>query len=361
MDEVSSRTRAVKSPYWVVPYCVRWCLAAAAWCGLLASTVVAGAELERFEYSQRHMGQAIKLVLYAASSEVANKGAETVYARFAELDGKLSDYQEQSELSRLSRSAGSGRAVEVSDDLWQVLVRARKLSLASDGAFDITVGPVIRLWRRARRQNELPSEPMLREAQQAVGFQALELDAGPRTAKLTRPGMRLDLGGIAVGFALDESLALLKQQGLPCAMIDASGDILAGDPPPGRAGWRVGVPGLASDQVTLFVELAHASITTSGDSAQHLNLNGRRYSHIIDPRTGQALTTPSSVTVIARDGITADSLATAVCVLGPEAGLKLIAQTPGAAARIEQLVEGQVEVTESKGWRLFIQPRKGMP
>ena len=162
--------------------------------------------------------------------------------------------------------------------------------------------------------------------------------------------MRLDFGGIAKGYAADEALAVLRQHGIRSALVAAAGDIAVADPPPGQAGWRVEVGAIdvthAPPPRTLW--LRRSAVATSGDVFQRLEIGGRRYSHILDPRTGIGLTDHSLVTVVARDATTADSLATAVSVLGPEAGLRLIERTAGASALILRVPEGRIEVTESR-------------
>ncbi|HEX5447299.1 MAG TPA: FAD:protein FMN transferase [Pirellulales bacterium] len=317
--------------------------------GEVCSQADSEVELHRFQFQQTHMGAPVKITLYASDERSANQAAEAAFARFAQLDQIMSDYKPDSELSRLSGTAGSGQAVEVSDDLWNVLNRSRQVSEASEGAFDITVGPYVRLWRRARRSKEFPPEQRLAEARRAVGHQHLRLDGQRHTAQLLAPGMRLDLGGIAAGYAVDEALAVLAANGVKRALIDASGDIGAGDAPPGEQGWKIGIAPLdPAGPPSRYVVLCNAAVTTSGDAFQHVVIGGRRYSHIVDPRTGLGLTEPSSVCVVAADCITADSLATAVSVMGPRRGLDLIERTPRAAALIVREVNSRVETHTSK-------------
>jgi thiamine biosynthesis lipoprotein len=213
----------------------------------------------------------------------------------------------------------------LSDDLWQVLDYSHQLSQQTDGAFDVTIGPLSKLWRRARRQNELPAAERIAEARASVGHQFLRLDRERKTAQLLRANMRLDLGGVAKGLAADEGLAAIKACGITQALVRASGDIAVGDPPPGQPGWRIAIAPLdPDDPPTRFVRLANAAISTSGDSRQHLVVNGKRYSHIIDPRTGFGISGRTSVSVIAPRGMQADGLDTAISVLGPERGLDLL-------------------------------------
>jgi thiamine biosynthesis lipoprotein len=296
------------------------------------------------------MGVPVELILYAPSQQAANAAADAAFARIKELNGVMSDYDPTSELSRLSDSAGQNRAVRVSRDLWLVLKRAQDLSARTEGAFDITVGPYVKLWRRARRAKEFPSAERLEEARQAVGYQFLKLDDEHQTATLLRPKMRLDLGGIAMGYAVDEAMAVLKKHGITRALIDGSGDILVSDAPPGAKGWKIGIAPLDAKDgpPSKYVWLVNASISTSGDAWQYVELDGKRYSHIVDPHTGLGLTVSSSVTIIAPDCLTADSVATAVSVLGPEKGLKLVEDTPGLAAYIARLEGGKLRQYESQ-------------
>jgi thiamine biosynthesis lipoprotein len=308
--------------------------------------------LSRFEYSRVEMAAPVKMVLYAADEATADEAADAAFGRIAELNGILSDYDPESELRRLCDSSGEGEAVGVGKELWHVLTRAQDLSQRSDGAFDVTVGPVVRLWRRARRRHEMPSAERLQAARELVGYGLVRLDPERRAVELAKPGMRLDLGGIAKGYAADEALAVLREHGVGRALVDAGGDIRLGDPPPGRRGWLIGVAPLERDaRPSRYLWLSGVAIATSGDTWQYVKIGGRRYSHLVDPRTGLGLTDHSSVTVIAADCITADSLASAASVLGPKRGLKLIDDTPGAAALIVRAPEGTVEVHESCRWK----------
>jgi len=320
--------------------------------GLAGACAGAPAEpgLVRYEFERPAMGTLFRLVLYAPDEPAARAAAEEAFARIRALDGSLSDYDPESELSRLGALSDDGPAgpVPVSDDLGRVLALSQQLARASDGAFDVTVGPLVRLWRRARRQDELPGEERLAAASAAVGFRKLELGDDGRVSLRAR-GMRLDLGGIAKGFALDEAVRVLRRRGLECVLVDGGGDLRVGAAPPGRAGWRIalvrgeagGGPDLRESQDGLL--LADAAVATSGDLERFFELGGRRYSHILDPRTGRALEERRLVSVVVPaaaagtgdPGALADGLATAVSVLGPELGLRLVARYPGVSARVQ--------------------------
>lgn len=342
---------------------------------LLPTPLAAEHKLDRYEFLQIEMGVPFRIVLYAADDAVANQAARAAYARIERLNAVMSDYDPDSELMRLCQMSGPGKPVKVSPDLLRVLRHAVELSQKTDGAFDVTVGPLVRLWRIARRKKQMPEPAALREAQSRVGYRNVRLDAEQQTVELLRDGMRLDLGGIAKGFAGDEALAVLRRHGITRALVDGSGDVVLGDPPPGRRGWIVDVddrvqkppePGAKpTDQPVVGarvpwdppqptrLRLSNAAVATSGDAFQFVEINGRRYSHIIDPKTGLGLTRSSSVTVIAKTGIEADSLASAVSVVGPEQGLKLLGCRT-AAARIVHWRGDEMQTTRSQSFAQFV-------
>jgi thiamine biosynthesis lipoprotein len=299
-----------------------------------------GPVLTRFEFSEIHMGTRFRIVLYARDQPAARRASRAAFSRIRALDNTMTDYQPGSELMQLSHRAG-GPPVKVSKDLFRVLAAAQEIAQRSHGAFDVTAGPVVRLWRRARRQHELPEPERLAAALKLVGYDKLRLDPEARTVQLMKPGMLLDLGGIGKGYAADEALAVLKQYGITSALVAGGGDIAVGRPPPESDGWLIGIAPLESpDQPpTRFLRLQDAAVSTSGDAEQHVEITGIRYSHIVNPKTGQALTGKSSVTVVAPNCATSDSLATAVSVLGPQQGLELIGASAGTGALIIQQTE----------------------
>jgi thiamine biosynthesis lipoprotein len=325
-------------------------------CGLLYSTIAFGQatdrSLARFEFNQIQMGMPFRLVVYARDEDSANAAASTAFGRIKQLNAVMSDYDPDSELMQLCRTAGSGQSVKVSPDLKAVLSRALALSRKSEGAFDVTVGPIVKLWRKARRSKTLPAADELAAARKLVGYRNVRLDEEAATVELLLPGMQLDLGGIGVGYAIDKALAVLKARDIQSALIDGSGDIGVSDAPPGEPGWRIGIAPLDADkEPNRFLILKNGAVTTSGDAYQFVEVGGKRYSHIVDPKTGLGLTERSSVTVIAADCTVADSYTKAVLVLGPERGLALIDATPGAAAIVIRAPHGETETFESKRFR----------
>ena len=323
-----------------------------AWVWLVTAVICGRVDAEpwvRHEFDQPHMGASCQLIFYAQDEAAARLAADAAFARIKQIDRRLSDYRPDSELSALIRTAGSDRAVAVGDDLWKVLERGQQMARLTDGAFDVTVGPYVKLWRRARREGALPTRSQLDQASTAVGHRRLQLDRCQQTATLSEEGMRLDLGGIAKGYAADEALDALKKAGFSRALVNTGGDIVLGDPPPGKRGWRIGVAPLDADAApSRYYLLSRMAVATSGDAYQFVVIDGRRYSHLIDPRTGLGLTTRSSVTVFAQDGMTADAMASAVSVLGSKSGLAIIESMPGAATIVVKSHDGQTKLFESR-------------
>jgi FAD:protein FMN transferase len=282
--------------------------------------------LTLFEAVEPHMGTLVRIKLYAAGEAEAAGAFRAAFTRIAALDAALSDYQPESELNRAVRE-GTGRPVKVGSDLFRVLEASQKLAAETGGAFDVTLGPVIRLWREARRTGRPPDPAALRQARERTGYTKLHLDAAQHTVMLDQPDMQLDLGAIGKGYAADEALAAIAKLGIRRALVAMSGDLAFGDPPPGERGWKIGTPART-------LVLSNAAVSTSGDAEQHLDSGGKRYSHIVDPATANGLTGSLTVTVVARRGIDSDALSTAVSILGPDRGLALVDARPDAAALI---------------------------
>ena len=304
--------------------------------------------LARFEFSELHMGTQFKIVLYCESSRAAIL-ASNAFARIAEIDAITSDYLETSELMSVCRTA-AGRKITVSEDLFRALEKSQEMARRSGGAFDVTIGPVVRLWRHARRVGELPDRRRLARAMDLVGYRKLHLDRARRSVTLDRPGMLLDLGGIAKGYAVDEAMAVLKQKGVTRALIAAGGDILVSGAPPGSQGWVISIAPVGCRPRAGDLCLRDRAVSTSGDAHQHVEIGGVRYSHIVDPTTGLGLTGRSSVTVVAPDCAMSDALATAASVLGPAKGSRLIESTPGAAALFIQAT-AENSTVETERWK----------
>lgn len=308
---------------------------------------------QRREFVAPHMGTLWRLVFFDDNEVRARTARDAAWSRLTELNARLSDYLDDSELSRLSRH---GRLESPSDDLRRVLTAARRLSELTDGAFDVTVGPVVRLWRGARKEKSLPDSDAIAAARALVDWRAVEVTR--EAAVFHTRGGRLDLGGIGKGFAQDEVLRLLRERhGIDAALVDAGGGVSVGAPPPGQSGWAAGLATRDETDAGVTLGLRHQSLATSGDTHQFVEINGLRYSHIVDPATGLGLTRRVQASVVADDGAVADALATAFCVLGEEKARAFLKQHAMAEARLQVVTaEGRPRTWESRGFSRLERP-----
>lgn len=269
----------------------------------------------RYEFAEPHMGTAFKIILYASDPVLAETAADTAFSRIHEIDQSMSNYREDSEINRLfSPDRSYPDTVEISTDLWNVLQYGQSVSRITRGAFDMTAGQLTKLWRRAFRQKERPGDQEISNALQSAGFERFFL-LGNNRIVLNHPGFRFDLGGIAKGYAVDKAFEALEKHGITIALIDGGGDLRAGDPPPGEEGWKIELQKSdPSDSTALIKQVANIAIASSGDTYQFLEMDGKRLSHIIDPRTGQPIESSTVVTVTAPTCMQADVWATALSV-----------------------------------------------
>lgn len=279
------------------------------------------------------MGSPARIILFAPDEAQARAAARAAYARLAELDAILSDYRQDSETNRLCAQPADDWT-PISADLFRVLDRAGGISEQTDGAFDCTVGPLTRRWRQARTEGRLPQPQELSELRSRVGWRLVELDPQAQACRLAAEGIQFDFGGIGKGYAADRAVEVMRRMGVPRCLVDFGGDLAAGDPPPGERAWRVEIETGYGSGPRPIVRVANAGVATSGDTEQFIEFRGQRYSHILDPATGLGLTTRTAATVVAPDGATADALASAVCVLGPERATTLLRKERGVGVRM---------------------------
>lgn len=296
-------------------YCLFLCYFWFGFQTLQAQTPVAANPLSRFEFTEPRMGTEFRILMYAADASQAGAAAREAFDKIAFLDSLMSDYREDSEISRLGEIPSESKVkTPVSDELWRVLSFAQDVSKRSDGAFDITAGPLTKIWRRAFRQKNFPDPQEIKVALESTGYKNLEVNKN-KTVRFKKPGMRLDLGGVAKGFAVDEAMKIIQAHGLTIALVDGGGDMLAGDGPPGTMGWLIEKPVMTDDGPGIEkVVLKNAAIATSGATYQFLEHEGKRYSHIVDPRTGLGVTSSQLITVTAPTCMEADAWATAMSV-----------------------------------------------
>lgn len=291
----------------------------------------------KYVFQKEKMSSPFTIIVYAEDSLKVANVIQSAFQKVDSLVAIFSDYEADSELNRLSQTSGTGKSVKVSSELFDVLELAQKASIHSEGAFDITVGPLVELWRKAMRERKVPDKTQIQRDLQAVNYAYIHLNKENRSVRLEKPHMKLDLGGIAKGYIAEAVLQFLIERGLPMTLIDAGGDIAIGDAPPHRKGWRIGVsiPG-SHDFIQRNVILKNKSIATSGDTYQFIEIDGVRYSHIVNPQTGNAETMLRNVSVIANHGAEADWIASACSVLSSEEAFKLVENIPGVALFISE-------------------------
>jgi len=304
---------------------------------------------------QMIMGTFVHVAAVAENSGTAKKCVQAALEEICKVDELMSDYKSDSEISRVNSRADE-KAVQVSEATYEVLQRSVEFSKMTDGAFDITVGPLVALFREAKESKVAPSEQQIALARSKVGFEKLKLDSENKTVQFSDKGMLLDLGGIAKGYAIDKAIEAAQRCGAIGAMVDIGGDVRCfGLPPEGKDHWLIGlqdpnsaIEGIEGGGLLLVLKITNAAVATSGDYQQFVLIEGKRYSHIMDRRTGTSAEGLSSVTIIADNATDADALATSVSVMGAEKGLALIEKLPGTEAIL--ITSGpKYEVTKTSG------------
>jgi thiamine biosynthesis lipoprotein len=275
--------------------------------------------LVRYEDSRMAMGCAYSIVMYGHDTERLRRIADAAFDEVERLDRLMSHYRADSPLSRLNREAAQG-AVKVEPELFDFIAECQRYSRESDSAFDITVGPLMKAWGFFRGEGRMPTESELSATRRCIGFQHLTLNSAERTIQFDQPGVELDLGGIAKGYAIDRVIALLKVQGITRALVSAGGSTLYGlGAPPESDGWKVEIQDpLDARKTALTVSLKNQALSISGSSEKFFEVEGVRYSHIMNPRTGRPVQGVLSVAVMTDNGTAGDALDNIFYVLGAE-------------------------------------------
>jgi FAD:protein FMN transferase len=292
------------------------------------------------------MGSPLNITIFANDSAKASLLAKKSFQMADSLNLIFSDYLENSELNLLSKTAGTNTFQAVSPALWDIIKQSVKASEKCKGAFDISVGSIVKLWRKIRKDKILPNENILQNSLQTTGYQSIILDSTNHSVKLLQKNTLLDLGGIAKGYVAQKIADFCKKQGIEKALVDAGGDLASIG-----TGWRVGVTIPNSDELLeRFIILNNQAVATSGNMYQFVEIDGKKYSHIVNPWTGLGLTHQRNVTVIAPDGATADWLATACSVLSVKKALKLIKKTRNCELLMLEMRKGKLKKWQSKGF-----------
>jgi FAD:protein FMN transferase len=302
------------------------------------------------------MGTSVAIEVFGGTEAVRRAAIDEAFAAVAEVDRLMSNYRSDSELSLINRSA-AGQSVHASGPMFSVLQAAERVSARSRGAFDVTVGPLVALWGFHDKQPHLPTATELATIRPLIDYRNVILDSTLQSVRFARVGVAIDLGGIAKGFAVENAAGALRRRGV-AGLIDAGGNQYLLGTPPGKSGWTAGVRNPDTrDRLLGVIETTEISISTSADDANFLTIAGRRYGHILDPRTLHPSDAALSVTVLSRDGTLADALSKAAFVLGPKAGLDLIDSFPGMSGLIAYRASGGgIALTMSPGLRHSFHP-----
>ncbi len=303
------------------------------------------------------MGTFARVLAVGESQEACRDAINAAFDEMHRINDLMTDYDPNSPMSSLSRTAVAD-PVPVDADIFTVLSAAYHYSELSDGAFDITIGPVVKLWRKAKQEGKAPSEIELRKAQSLVGYKNLLLDAENQTVQFAKEGMSLDVGGIAKGYGIDKAVEALQNAGLLGGMVDIGGDLRCFGVPANKAKqWLVGLQDPTVDEDILMVlKTGDCAVATSGDYQRFVVIDGQKHSHIVNPATADSAQTLSSVSVIAPKAMDADALATSVSVLGKEKGLKLIESIENTEALLIETGQTQT-ITKTTGANQYIQPK----
>ena len=325
---------------------------------ILLFPITVSSQLKRFEFSEIKMGSTFNLIFYHTDSLDASAIAKECYLLVDSLNDIFSDYSPSSETGRLSLMPGV-KEHNISDELFKMILRSKQAWKRSKKSFDITIGTLTQLWRKAKKENRPPSESEIKKAKEQTGFANILINEINRTVTIKKPGIRFDFGGIVPGYAAQKVLELLKEKKINIALVDASGDIVTGDPPPGTKGWIVAInlPESENEVWDKKLELKNFAVATSGDIYRYIIHDGKKYSHILDPRTGLGTTSQRNVTVIAKDGADADWLATAFSIL-PEKKVLRLARKEQVAVFMAILKNEKIEIYKSKNFDRFFQQKK---
>jgi thiamine biosynthesis lipoprotein ApbE len=279
------------------------------------------------------MGTSVEVEAYGGNDAARRAAIDEAFGAIAEVDRLMSNYRDDSELSRINRLAAY-ESVRVSDPMLSVLEAAQRVSARSQGGFDATVGPLVRLWGFHDKKPHLPTTAELAAVRPLVDYRNLIIDEHTHSVRFARPGVEIDLGGIAKGFAVEVAANALRRRALD-GFIDAGGNQYLLGSPPGKRIWTAGIKDPdRPDRLLGVVESSETSVSTSADYATYVEINGRRFGHILDPHTLQPSDRALSVTILARDGTMADAMSKAAFILGPSAGLALVDSFPGMSAVI---------------------------
>jgi thiamine biosynthesis lipoprotein len=332
---------------------------------LLSLPFTLSAQLKRFEFSENKMGSSFNIIFYHTDSVKAVSLAKECSLIVDSLNNIFSDYSSESEVGKLALQTNQ-TDLKVSDELFSMIIRSKDAWKRSGKTFDVTIGALSQLWRKAKKvtkdslgENSFPSEAEIKAAKQLTGFKNVIINESSKTISFKKPGIRFDFGGIVPGYTAQRVMDFLKTKNINISLVDASGDIVISDAPPGKDGWTIGV-NLPENENEIWdkkLELKNFAVSTSGDVYRYTIHNGIKYSHIIDPGTGYGITSQRNVTVITKYGADADWLATACSILPIKKALKL-AKKEHASILIATMNGKKIITYKSKSFDKYFQKKQ---
>ncbi len=320
------------------------------------NAVTVNGQYKKYTFYADKMGSPLKIIIGAGTSQLdsvrSTQLSQEVLFLIDSLNHILSDYDSTSELSKINLHAGKGLQ-PISPILEEILVIAKKAFYQTNGAYNVAVGPLSVLWRNARQSKLFPNESQIKVAKALIQFDQIDIDTMHHQINIPKAGMKLDLGSLGKGFIAQKALNYLKNKGVEYAMVDAGGKIVT--MAPNKMFWTIGINQIRAQNkaINKTLKLSNHAVATSGDVYQFFIFNGRRYSHIINPLTGYGMETPKNVTVIAREGTTADWLSTACSVLSIKEALQLVKQYD-AAILIAVQNKKSIDYYSSKNFNAYL-------
>lgn len=317
------------------------------------------------------MGTMFTATAWTTNEQAARAALAAARTAVDRVDTLMSVYKPASDLSLVNRRAGTGRPTRVSSETAQVLRSSLEWARLSDGAFDPTVGPLVKLWGFYRTGDSIPGAQARDSARALVGWKTVRYDSAARTVYLPRAGQRLDFGAIAKGYALDIAAEGMRRAGVARGLVDLGGNVLVYGSPPDGPVWRVGIRDPRNPEaIAAVVSMGSGAVATSGDYERFFIKNGVRYAHILNPRTGWPKQGVAATTAIARTGMQSDALSTTLFVLGPVKGCRLLDRVhaqglwfldaPAGKHRARWL-PGDVVISDGLSGRFHLTPPKGTP
>jgi FAD:protein FMN transferase len=312
-------------------------------------------QAKRYSFSEQKMGSDFTIIFYHNDSTIATNISRNAFQIVDTLNNSFSDYRVDSEISMLAKNATNNKWIPVSTQLFDILKISKRAWQLSDGAFDVTIGQLTKLWRKSKKVKILSNKNILEKALKTKCMPFIAFNDKAKSIKLLKKGTEFDLGGIGKGYAAQKVFEYLKSENIQSALVDAAGNMAIGNSPPDKLGWKVGLqlPNELNTVLPEMMTIENMAISTSGDVYKNIEIGNKRYSHILNPKTGLGLTNQKQVTIICKNATTADWLSTSCCILSNKKAL-LLAKKMNAEIIIFETKNNKLIETKSSGFKQYI-------